>query len=73
MPEGRTLILWRKSTVLRFVDSADAFCQREQGGVSLLCRMVAISGAIEHNPILLRLPYSNVLYSISTGGRSTDR
>lgn len=42
IPEGRTLLLWRKSSKLNFVDSADGFCQRERNGVSLLCRAAAL-------------------------------
>ena len=38
LPEGRTVILWRNSAALNFIDSADAICDRTMGGVSLLCR-----------------------------------
>jgi hypothetical protein len=69
VPEGRTLVLWRKSEVLRFIDSADAICQRQHGGVSMLCRIGALAGTIEHNPIIVKLPYMPWLYSVSTGGR----
>jgi hypothetical protein len=73
VPEGRTLILWRKSSVLKFIDSADGICDRLSGGVSLLCRGITLAKVAEVNPILLRLPYSDTLYSISTNGKRWDR
>ena len=61
IPDGLTLV------VLRF-DSADAMCKRELGEVSLLCRMAAL-GALGDNEkkILLRLPYIELFYLLSTG------
>lgn len=73
VPEGRTLILWRRSAKLNFVDSADAICARVQGGVSLLCRAVVLGSVLKNNPILLRLPYSSALYLESTGGLEYGR
>ena len=73
IPEGRTLLLWRRSAKLDFVDSADGFCHREGKGVSLLCRAVVLGAVMENNPILFRMPYSSALYSISTGGAEYDR
>ncbi len=71
VPEGRTVIMERTGD-LRFVDSADAICERTQGGVSLLCRGAAIA-AVAENKVYLRLPYSEYLYSQSTGGKAYDR
>ena len=73
VPDGRTLIIFRRSAALNFIDSADAACQRTQGGVSLLCRMAMLGGVMQNNPILVRLPYSETLYNISTGGTRYDR
>lgn len=73
LPEGHTLLLWRRSVKLNFVDSADGFCQRESKGVSLLCRAAALGAVIDNNPILLRMPYSSALYSLSTDGAEYDR
>ena len=56
-----------------FVDSADGLCKRYVDGVSLLCRGMALSTIAKDNPVLLRLPYSDILYSISTGGETYDR
>lgn len=71
VPEGRTVIMERTGD-LRFIDSADAICERTQGGVSLLCRGAAMAATSE-NKIYLRLPYSEFLYSQSTGGKVYDR
>jgi hypothetical protein len=72
VPEGRTLIMSRlKGT--QFIDSADAMCERIQGGVSLLCRGMVLGQIGQNATVYLRLPYSETLYSISTGGRKYDR
>lgn len=72
LPEGRTLIITRLNKT-QFIDSADAICEREQGGVSLFCRIGVMAGVASNATILMRLPYSSWLYSISTGGKSYDR
>ena len=72
IPEGRTLVIARLNKT-EFIDSADAMCERIQGGVSLMCRMAALASVAENSPVFLRLPYSETLYDISTGGKSYDR
>lgn len=72
LPEGRTLIVSR-SDKMEFIDSADAMCAREMGHVSLLCRMSALAAVAENQRIVARLPYSALLYRISTDGRVYDR
>jgi hypothetical protein len=72
VPEGKTVVMLRGDKNLNFIDSADGICQRNSGSVSLLCRLSAMS-TIVNSKILLRLPYSNTLYEISTGGRNYDR
>ena len=73
VPEGRTLVLKRRSN-LDFIDSPDAMCERRMGGVSLFCRASALSAAISGvDDILMRLKYSETLYGVSTGGKSYDR
>jgi len=72
VPEGRTLVILRLNKT-RFIDSADAMCEREMGGVSLMCRMAVMAGVASKGTILMRLPYSQALYEASTGGRSYDR
>lgn len=72
IPDGRTVLMWRTERT-KFIDSADAICEREMGGVSLLCRGSVLAALAKENSILLRLPYSETLYSFSTGGKSYDR
>lgn len=72
VPEGRTIIM-RRTGNLSFIDSADAVCEREAGGVSLLCRATVLGSVGGSDKILARLPYSEVLYSISTSGKHYER
>ena len=72
LPEGKTVIITRLNKT-EFIDSPDGMCERIQGGVSLLCRGMVMGAVIEKSTILLRLPYSSWLYSISTGGKTYDR
>lgn len=67
VPEGRTLIISRL-TNMNFIDSADAMCQRADGGVSLICRMAAMGAVLNKANVIARLPYSEQLYLFSTGG-----
>jgi hypothetical protein len=72
LPEGRTLITKRVGKT-NFLDSADAICEREVGGVSLLCRSMMLGKYLEETTIYARLPYSETLYLWSTGGREYGR
>src|SRR6185436_1320441 len=72
VPEGRTLVI-RRTEKLRFIDSADAVCEREQGGVSLICRGAVLASVAQEDLVLARLSYSDWLYLRSTGGRRYDR
>lgn len=72
LPEGKTVIITRLNKT-EFIDSPDGMCERIQGGVSLLCRGMAMGAVIEKTTILLRLPYSSWLYSVSTGGKTYER
>ena len=72
VPEGKTLVISRMSNT-KFIDSADAICERTQGGVSLFCRLGALGGTLKNAHIYLRLPYMQWLYQISTNGKDYDR
>ena len=72
LPEGKTLVILRMNKT-NFIDSADAMCEREMDGVSLLCRGMMMAAIAEKGTILVRLPYSEFLYSISTGGKTYGR
>lgn len=71
IPDGKTLVVSRLNK-MQFVDSADAMCDRIQGGVSLLCRSMLLGTVARNATIYLRLPYSKWLYDISTGGKEFD-
>lgn len=72
LPEGKTLIISRLNKT-NFIDSADAMCERAQGGVSLLCRIAVLGAVAEKSSVYLRLPYSEWLYLVSTDGKKYNR
>ena len=72
LPEGKTVIIARLNKT-EFIDSPDGMCERIQGDVSLLCRGMVMGAVIGRSTILLRLPYSSWLYSVSTGGKTYER
>lgn len=71
LPDGGTAIVWRASGE-PFFNSPDALCLERMGSVSLLCRGMAMAQA-PTDRIILRLPYQEWAYSVSTGGQSFDR
>lgn len=71
LPEGGTAIVVR-ATGEPFFNSPDALCLERMGGVSLLCRGMAM-GQAPTDRIIVRLPYQEWAYSASTGGQSFDR
>ncbi|MCU0125038.1 hypothetical protein N8H41_13765 [Pseudomonas vlassakiae] len=72
VPEGRTVIMLRLNKT-NFIDSADAMCVRIQGYVSLMCRGMTMAGVVKATTIIARLPYSDTIYKISTGGETYER
>ena len=72
IPEGKILVIHRLEKT-KFIDCPDAMCERIQGGVSLLCRGMAIAAIANNNEIIVKLPYSSFLYEISTDGNKYDR
>ena len=72
LPDGKTLIAARVGKS-RFIDSADAICEREMGGVSLLCRGMVMGKFLEETTIYFSFPYSEILYFWSTDGREYGR
>jgi hypothetical protein len=71
LPEGSTAIVWRAKGE-PFFNSPDALCLERMGGVSLLCRGLAM-GQAPVDRIAIRLPYQEWAYSLSTGGKEFDR
>ncbi len=72
VPEGRTIIISRLNQT-KFIDSADAMCERIQNGVSLLCRSLVMVKVLKIATIYMRLPYSKMLYLISTDRKTYNR
>jgi hypothetical protein len=70
LPEGRTLVVWRAAQE-PFFNSPDAMCLDRMGGVSLMCRMIAM-GQAPTDRIVVRLPYIKSAYFASTGGRTFE-
>lgn len=71
LPDGITVVYWRSSGE-PFFNSPDATCLRIQDGVSLLCRL----GAMVQAPVdrvVVRLPYQEWAYLLSTGGVSFEQ
>ena len=71
IPEGATAIVWRGNGE-PFFNSPDALCLERTGGVSLMCRGMAMAEA-PTDRIILRLPYLGFAYTLSTGGKEFDR
>jgi hypothetical protein len=73
LPEGGTAI-WFRFGAGQFFDSADAMCLRSQQKVSLICRAMAFGefGKSARDLIIVRLPYVEWFYLISTNGRQFE-
>lgn len=71
LPEGVTAIVWRASNE-PFFNSPDGLCLRTQGSVSLLCRGLALEYA-PLDRIIVRLPYVDWAYLVSTAGKRFER
>ncbi len=72
LPEGKTLVILRLNKS-KFIDSPDAMCERINGGVNLLCRAMVMGAVVKKSKILMRLPYSESLYLMSTGGKTYSK
>ena len=68
VPEGKTVVMLRL-TKLNFIDSADAICAREMGSVNLMCRGMMLGAILSKATVIVKLPYSKVLDTISTNGK----
>ena len=66
VPEGRTLVITRLNKT-EFIDPADAFCYRETGKVTLLCRGFALGAIAKAATIIGRFPYSTTLHALAEG------
>jgi hypothetical protein len=59
MPDGGTLLFRFQVDEVgsKFIDNADAICERRQGYTDSLCRSVVLGAVERDSTILLRLPY----------------
>lgn len=74
LPEGVTFIYSGRSDKMSFFSSPDGMCLEIQGGVSLLCRGMALASSKDLlDRIIVKLPYSEWAYLQSTGGQQFDR
>jgi len=64
LPNGVTAIVAGLSNV-NLLDSPDASCNQNEGGVSLLCRGREEAAIAQKGKILLRLPYSETLFRMT--------
>ena len=73
IPEGITLIYHSRNPQMPFFSSPDGLCLEIQGSVSLMCRMASIGAAEEiTDRVIIRLPYIEMAYLLSTGGTTFD-
>lgn len=72
IPDGISIIMWKKGDE-PFFNSPDAICLKIQGGVSLLCRGMALNKYFEEENVIFRMKYKEDFYLRSTGGRRYDR
>ena len=74
IPEGITVIYHSRNPQMPFFSSPDGLCLEIQGSVSLMCRMASIGAAEEIiDRVIIRLPYIEMAYLLSTGGATFDR
>lgn len=64
LPKGVTAIVSGLKNV-NLIDSPDAICHRNEGGVSLWCRGREAAAIAENGQILVRLPYSETLFKMT--------
>lgn len=75
IPEGATIWFNRYNTNFPFISSADGLLLESQGQVSLLGRAVFLGGLsnILKEKEILRFPYVETLYLISTKGNKFEK
>jgi len=74
IPEGATIVYWRLGLKIPFIASADGMLNKSNMGVSLLGRgmMLGELSKIIIPRKLFSLPYYEILYLISTGGKQYE-
>jgi hypothetical protein len=74
IPDGITIWYFRAGLNLPFITSPDGFLLKTTGQLSLMSRIMVLSTITDaiKDRIILRLPYSKFLYTISTGGKEFE-
>lgn len=74
IPEGVTIIYYSRGPRMPLFSSPDGMCLEIQRSVTLLCRMAAFSAVEEiADRIVVRLPYNDMAYLISTSGARFEK
>lgn len=75
VPEGITIMYFRMGLNTSFISSADGILLDNDQDVSLLARLVVLGkfGTIVNERTIVRLPYSQTMYLISTNGKEFER
>lgn len=69
LPDGITVIYHSRGPQMPLFSSPDGMCLQIQGSVTLFCRMASFAAVEEiTDRIIMRLPYIDMAYLISTGG-----
>src|SRR5262249_35773285 len=75
IPEGVTIMYFRIGLNVTFISSPDGILIDSDQDVSLLPRMIILGkfGEIVNERKVMRLPYSQTMYLVSTGGREFEK
>jgi hypothetical protein len=75
IPEGMIIIYWRFGLKMPFIASVDGLLDKSGAGVSLLGRGLMLGGLVDtiKSRGLFRLPYSEIIYLWSTGGKKYEK
>src|SRR6187551_1640395 len=75
IPDGVTVMYFRIGLNVSFISSPDGILIDNDLGVSLMNRMMTMGafGEVVSERKIVRLPYSEAMYLISTGGQQFDR
>ena len=75
IPEGVTIMYFRYGLNVSFISSPDGIILDNDQDVSLLARMIVMGkfGEVVIDRKIMRFPYSETMYLISTGGKQFEK
>ena len=75
IPDGGSVLYVRLGTNLDFFESPDSLSEKSTGKVSLFGRAMAAVAFMKNieNKIIIKLPYFNIFYFLSTGGTEYEK